>query len=69
MLSASELKMLAERIAQLSDNHRRLSEALKNFVGSREERKEKEHISVTPPVKPPNVFPLSNFSEVKKDIV
>lgn len=45
MLNATEIRLLAERIAQLSEHQRRLSEAVKSITDHRVEEQSKSPIT------------------------
>ncbi|MBP8976633.1 MAG: hypothetical protein KBG83_07950 [Bacteroidetes bacterium] len=65
MISARDIQLLAERIAQLSDNHQWISEAMKHAAGLKSRGQEQEQDSIKPPVKPPNVIDFSDLSKSK----
>ncbi len=66
MLTLSDIKILAERIAQLSDNHRKISESLKNISPTTQKDlrndtlKERSESGI-----PTNIFPLNDLTKQK----
>ncbi|HOV99360.1 MAG TPA: hypothetical protein PK595_07300 [Bacteroidota bacterium] len=65
MINARDIQLLAERIAQLSDNHQWISEAMKHAAGLKSRIQEQEQDPTKPPVAPPNLIDFSDLSKSK----